>query len=98
MYYHVANLSGLAPSTMYYYRVGNLAAGGDGQWSQTFSFRSQATRETLKLPQYHLLFGDMGSSFAFTLCTACTGDLKCDASTNTPFVPVQYHTNNTTTT
>jgi hypothetical protein len=75
-------MSGLQPATQYYYRVGNALAGAAAPtYSQVFSFRSQASPETLRLPQYHLLFGDMGASFAFTLCTACTGDATCDAAT-----------------
>lgn len=43
----------------------------------------KVTQETLAahLPQYHVIFGDMGSACAFTLCPACTCGLVCDAST-----------------
>ena len=79
-YNHVANMTGLAPVTRYFYRVGDPATGG---WSQIFHFKSQVTPGTLaaSLPQHHIVFGDMGSKCAFTICGSCTCDLVCDATT-----------------
>ena len=37
---------------------------------------------TSGLPELHLIYGDMGASDAFTLCSTCTGHSKvCDANT-----------------
>eukprot|EP00750_Incisomonas_marina_P007646 INCI15019.2.p1 GENE.INCI15019.2~~INCI15019.2.p1 ORF type:complete len:838 (+),score=117.03 INCI15019.2:61-2514(+) len=76
---HVASMTQLKPSSKYFYRVGSDSDG----WSETFSITSQVTKETLAahLPQYHVIFGDMGSACAFTLCPACTCGLVCDALT-----------------
>jgi hypothetical protein len=74
-YNHVAQMVGLRPSTKYFYRVGSESA--------TFHFRSQVTDATLSanLPQRHLVYGDMGTACAFTLCPVCTCNLTCDAAT-----------------
>lgn len=54
-------------------------------WSQIFSFKSQADSSTLhsQEPQVHLLFGDMGSAFAYSLCPDCTKDEVCACKNKT---------------
>merc|ERR1711907_480261 len=72
---HLAVMSNLKPSTRYHYRVGDPTYG----WSKTFSFKSQADATTLpgQLPQVHVLMGDMGSAFAYSLCEDCTKEERC---------------------
>ena len=72
---HTAVMGGLSPSTRYWYRVGGESTG----WSQIFSFKSQVDATTLKseLPQVHLLFGDLGAAFGYSLCPDCTKDERC---------------------
>lgn len=43
----------------------------------------QDTAATLEasLPQFHVIYGDMGTKCAFTLCSACSCDQYCNAST-----------------
>ena len=69
-----------SPSTDLYLKP---STNGSTSWSQIFNFKSQVTPETLKasLPQHHIVFGDMGSKCAFTICGSCTCDLVCDAAT-----------------
>eukprot|EP00929_Paragymnodinium_shiwhaense_P003129 TRINITY_DN10353_c0_g1_i1.p1 TRINITY_DN10353_c0_g1~~TRINITY_DN10353_c0_g1_i1.p1 ORF type:complete len:589 (-),score=88.12 TRINITY_DN10353_c0_g1_i1:439-2148(-) len=70
-YSHAATLSDLKPSTRYYYKVGF-----NESWSDIFSFMHR--REGA--PYRHVLFGDLGSAAAFSLCDACTAsDVVCDA-------------------
>ena len=66
----------LEPSTRYFYRVGGPVDG----WSRIFSFTSQADRTTLEasLPQVHVLYGDMGAAFAYSLCPGCGSAERCD--------------------
>eukprot|EP01062_Namystynia_karyoxenos_P021148 TRINITY_DN1801_c0_g2_i1.p1 TRINITY_DN1801_c0_g2~~TRINITY_DN1801_c0_g2_i1.p1 ORF type:complete len:548 (+),score=150.62 TRINITY_DN1801_c0_g2_i1:105-1748(+) len=76
-YSHVATMTGLKENSTYYYRVGDSLNG----WSATYSFvhRRQPSKGE---PFRHILFGDMGSSCAFTLCDKCTkGSEVCDATT-----------------
>lgn len=80
-YTHMANMTGLSPSTRYYYKV-HSASGNES--SAIFSFKTQPTAATLdsNLPELHLIYGDMGSRDAFTLCSTCTGhSLVCDKTT-----------------
>ena len=80
-YTHMANMTGLSPSTRYYYKV-HSAAGNES--SAIFSFKTQPTAATLdpNLPELHLIYGDMGARDAFTLCSTCTGhSLVCDKAT-----------------
>ena len=79
-YTHAANMTGLKPSTRYFYKVGDATNG----FSEVFNFKSQADATTLaaNLPQLHVIFGDMGAADAFTLCSTCTGkSTVCDKST-----------------
>jgi len=66
---HTAVMSPLESDSQYYYRVGCP----DNGWSDVRSFRSQ--RSTY--PQTHLLFGDMGAAFAYSLCIDCNGNETC---------------------
>jgi hypothetical protein len=53
-------------------------------WSDVFNFKSQVDPTTLAahLPQLHVIFGDMGSADAFTLCSTCSGkSTVCDKKT-----------------
>jgi hypothetical protein len=53
-------------------------------WSAVFNFKSQVDKTTLvaHLPQLHVIFGDMGSADAFTLCETCSGkSTVCDKKT-----------------
>ena len=76
-YNHVAKMGGLAPATKYFYRVGE-----GSNATQVFHFTSQVTQATLAahLPQRHIVFGDMGTACAFTLCPVCTCNLTCTAA------------------
>lgn len=65
-YTHVAIMTNLKRNTGYEYRVG-----GTESYSQYFSFTNQRARPA-GTPYKHVIFGDMGSSCAFTLCKACT--------------------------
>lgn len=79
-YTHTANMTGLKPSTRYYYQV--LSASAES--TSTFSFKTQPDASTIaaNLPERHLIFGDMGASDAFSLCSKCSGTSpKCDAET-----------------
>lgn len=85
-YNHVAKMTGLKPATKYYYRVisdANSSSHAGAFPSAPFHFRSQDTRETLpqSLPQFHVIYGDMGTKCAFTLCAACSCDQYCNATT-----------------
>ena len=69
-----AIMTNLTIGQTYYYQVGDSKNG----FSETFSVRNRKQSP----PYYHVLFGDMGSAAAFTLCTACTQhDKVCDAKT-----------------
>lgn len=78
-YNHIANMTDLVPATKYFYRVVTSPSSS----SQIFHFRSQDNAETLpaSLPQFHVIYGDMGTKCAFTLCPACSCDQYCNAST-----------------
>ena len=58
-YTHTANMTGLKPSTRYYYRVKSAS----GETSKTFTFKTQpdATTIATDLPEVHLAYGDMGA-------------------------------------
>eukprot|EP00939_MAST-03C_sp_MAST-3C-sp1_P004575 g4575.t1 len=66
---HTAVMSRLKADTVYYYRVGDP----DNGWSTVVDFRSQR----LTYPQTHLLFGDMGAAFAYSLCIDCDKEERC---------------------
>ena len=73
---HVANMTGLKTNTTYYYKVGE----GDS-FSDVFSVVNRRQRATNE-PYRHIIMGDMGSSCAFSLCSACTQHSHvCDANT-----------------
>merc|ERR1711959_306356 len=74
-------MTGLEASSRYYYKVGGPASG----WSKVFSFKSQADATTLpaQLPQVHLLMGDMGAAFAYSLCSSCGSAERCICENNT---------------
>ena len=47
-----------------------------------YHFQSQSdSAANLRLPQRHVILGDMGTKCAFTLCPPCTCDAVCDAVT-----------------
>jgi len=71
---HTAEMTGLAPSSQYFYKVGGATG-----WSDIFEFKSQANADTLKdqLPQVHVILGDMGSAFAYSLCDSCGSAERC---------------------
>lgn len=73
-------MSELNPGQQYMYRVGSSNA-----MSQVWEFTAAVEPGTggKTGPGVHLLYGDMGASFAFTLCAQCTGNLTCNASTCT---------------
>jgi phosphodiesterase/alkaline phosphatase D-like protein len=52
-------MTGLKPSTRYYYRVKSAS----GETSKTFTFKTQPDSTTIAadLPEVHLAFGDMGA-------------------------------------
>eukprot|EP01060_Flectonema_neradi_P028171 TRINITY_DN378_c0_g1_i5.p1 TRINITY_DN378_c0_g1~~TRINITY_DN378_c0_g1_i5.p1 ORF type:complete len:562 (+),score=143.07 TRINITY_DN378_c0_g1_i5:55-1686(+) len=76
-YTHVATMNSLLENTEYYYKVGNNNTG----FSDVFKVMNRRTATTAK-PFKHILFGDMGSACAFSLCEACTQQsLVCDAAT-----------------
>eukprot|EP01060_Flectonema_neradi_P029794 TRINITY_DN41_c0_g1_i3.p1 TRINITY_DN41_c0_g1~~TRINITY_DN41_c0_g1_i3.p1 ORF type:complete len:556 (+),score=140.28 TRINITY_DN41_c0_g1_i3:51-1670(+) len=73
-YTRVAVMTGLKPNTKYYYKVGDKENG----YSDVFSFVNKRNTP----PYQHILFGDMGSAAAFTICDACTQhDKVCTATT-----------------
>eukprot|EP01059_Diplonema_ambulator_P001399 TRINITY_DN1116_c0_g2_i2.p2 TRINITY_DN1116_c0_g2~~TRINITY_DN1116_c0_g2_i2.p2 ORF type:complete len:545 (+),score=236.89 TRINITY_DN1116_c0_g2_i2:42-1637(+) len=73
-YSRTAQMTGLEEGTKYYYKVGDSVNG----YSAVFSVWNRKT----DVPQRHILYGDMGASCAFTLCTACTQQsTTCDATT-----------------
>ena len=71
---HGATITLLQPHTVYYYQVGD----GDSAWSKVFKFTSRGA----PLPHTHLLFGDLGSAYGYSLCPSCTKDVNCTC-TNT---------------
>eukprot|EP01064_Diplonema_japonicum_P034759 TRINITY_DN731_c0_g4_i1.p1 TRINITY_DN731_c0_g4~~TRINITY_DN731_c0_g4_i1.p1 ORF type:complete len:548 (+),score=215.43 TRINITY_DN731_c0_g4_i1:44-1645(+) len=74
-YTRTANMSGLALGQTYYYKVGDQVSG----FSDVFKV---ANRRQNRSPYRHILYGDMGSSAAFTICKGCTeGSEVCDAKT-----------------
>ena len=91
-YTHMAVMSSLQPSTRYYYRVGsnittsnsNVTSTNTSQWwSNIFTFESAADAKTVRerLPQKHVIIGDLGSACAFSMCPACNcSSPVCDAT------------------
>eukprot|EP00051_Salpingoeca_urceolata_P028294 m.486118 g.486118 ORF g.486118 m.486118 type:complete len:545 (+) comp24185_c0_seq1:153-1787(+) len=73
---HAVNMTGLLPNTKYSYRVGDPDAG----WSKKFYFTTQPTPETqaAHLPDVHILYGDMGTEFAYSLCENCDKSAVCN--------------------
>ena len=80
-YTHAANMTGLTPGARVYYKVGNTNT--STVWSKVFSFRA-ATDAKPKVgePELHLIYGDMGSSHAYSLCPDCGSATVCNC-TNT---------------
>jgi hypothetical protein len=76
---HVANMTGLQQGQIYYYQVGS-----DNHWSQTFQFKA-ATEEppTPGKPELHVIFGDMGASHAYSLCSDCGSSAVCNCTNQT---------------
>jgi len=79
---HQAVMVKLAPSRTYFYRVGSNQ---QNEWSEIYSFKSAADASTLaaELPQVHVLLGDMGSAFAYSLCPDCTSNETCVCTNKT---------------
>eukprot|EP01060_Flectonema_neradi_P026922 TRINITY_DN3654_c0_g1_i1.p1 TRINITY_DN3654_c0_g1~~TRINITY_DN3654_c0_g1_i1.p1 ORF type:complete len:533 (+),score=107.30 TRINITY_DN3654_c0_g1_i1:49-1647(+) len=73
-YTRTAVMKGLDLNTKYYYKVGDKVNG----YSDVFSIVNRRT----SAPYNHILFGDMGSACAFTICDACKqGNIVCNATT-----------------
>eukprot|EP00754_Rhynchopus_humris_P014686 Rhum_TRINITY_DN14406_c0_g1::Rhum_TRINITY_DN14406_c0_g1_i1::g.87309::m.87309 len=69
-----AVMTNLTVGQRYYYKAGDSVNG----FSETFSVVNRKT----KAPFNHVLFGDMGTRAAFSLCNACTeSDNTCTAAT-----------------
>ena len=66
---HDAVMDSLALDAEYSYTVGNPSCG----YSEPRTFRTQRTT----YPQKHVLLGDMGAAFAFSLCKECSSDETC---------------------
>lgn len=81
-YTHAANMTGLTPGATYYYKVGNMNT--TTVWSEVFSFRA-ATDSKPKPgePELHLIYGDMGSSHAYSLCPDCGSATVCNCTNKT---------------
>ena len=75
-YTHVANMTGLKTNTTYYYTVGDET--GYSMVHAIMNRRQRAAND----PYRHIILGDMGSSCAFSLCTACTQNTEiCNRET-----------------
>jgi hypothetical protein len=77
-----ATMTGLTPSAKYFYQVGDGSSTG---WSKIFNFKATVDITTINNasePQLHVIFGDMGSSYAFSLCPACNSSELCDCKNN----------------
>jgi len=69
----MATMANLTRGVMYEYQVSGL--------NQTFHFTFRRARATND-PDRHIIFGDMGSSHAFSLCSNCTAtSTTCDVNT-----------------
>lgn len=79
---HTAVMTNLVRGTKYFYKVGDPLK---NLWSQVFDFRSTATEAEIETgePRLHLIYGDLGSAYAYALCQNCTGSPYCNASTCT---------------
>ena len=79
---HTALMTNLQRGTEYFYKVGDPSK---NLWSQVFNFRSVASPAELERdePRLHLIYGDLGSAYAYALCQNCTGSPYCNASTCT---------------
>jgi acid phosphatase type 7 len=71
---HNAVMSGLSLDAEYSYVVGNPSCG----YSSPRTFRTQRT----SYPQYHVLLGDMGAAFAYSLCKECSSEETCVCAPN----------------
>jgi hypothetical protein len=68
-------MTGLDTNTKYFYRVG-----AGSKYSEVFNF----TNRLESTPYRHVIIGDLGSSCAFSLCSACTaGNEECICDDNT---------------
>jgi hypothetical protein len=75
---HQAQMSKLLPYTRYAYRVG-----GGSAWSKVFTFHTVPDAAVVKQnttgnPQLHLLFGDLGAAYGYSLCRDCNGSTVCN--------------------
>ena len=68
-----ATMTGLTVGTKYYYKVGDSLSG--------FSAVFDVTNRQVAMPYRHMLFGDMGNTHAYTICSACTASTTCNATT-----------------
>ena len=71
---HWASMEGLKPSTKYFYQVTT-----DGLSSEIFDF----TTPRDQAPFTHLIFGDLGAAYAYTICPDCGSNVTCETCTNT---------------
>eukprot|EP01063_Lacrimia_lanifica_P008922 TRINITY_DN15998_c0_g1_i1.p1 TRINITY_DN15998_c0_g1~~TRINITY_DN15998_c0_g1_i1.p1 ORF type:complete len:573 (+),score=191.29 TRINITY_DN15998_c0_g1_i1:72-1790(+) len=75
-YTHVAVMRGLSPDTRYFYAVADAAGTSDVR--HFVNARKRAAGD----PYKHIIVGDLGAAFAFSVCTACSGkSLVCDKAT-----------------
>jgi hypothetical protein len=77
---HQAQMYSLLPYKYYAYRVGDPSG-----WSKVFYFHTvpDATaveQNASQTPQLHLLFGDLGASYGYSLCRDCNGSTVCECT------------------
>jgi hypothetical protein len=65
-------MSGLSEGSVYEYKIENR--------SDVFNFTFRHAHQPGRVTK-HIIFGDMGSAHAYSLCLACTGDVVCNSST-----------------
>jgi hypothetical protein len=65
-------MSGLSEGGVYEYKIENR--------SDVFNFTFRHAHQPGRVTK-HIIFGDMGSAHAYSLCLACTGDVVCNSST-----------------
>ena len=71
---HSATMNGMKASTRYFYQVTT-----NGISSATFNWTTPRNSP----PYTHLVFGDLGSAYAYTICPDCTSDLTCTCKNRT---------------
>jgi len=79
---HVAEMTRLTPESKYYYRVGCDTKTGYS-WSQVYNFKAASRADSPTLPQYHVVYGDLGAAYAYSLCWDCGSGLDCTCSNKT---------------